>query len=90
MVTRVRLGQLQVFKEGAYKQEPRLEKVKIHLATKFGYPRLEARELAVQICKSLDNYVSVQEAMAQQRQRLYDNHTARPTQTAWRQAHGNV
>jgi hypothetical protein len=80
MIKRVRNGKLEVFKDGAYKQEPRVQKVIDKLAT-FGYNRLEGRELAKEICKSLDNYVNVQEAVAQQRQRLYDNHTLRPTQT---------
>lgn len=79
MITRVRQGKLQIFKEGAYQQEPRVQKVIDKLAS-FGYNRLEARGLAKEVCKSLDNYIGVQEAVAQQRQRLYDNHT-RPTQT---------
>lgn len=80
MITRVRLGQLQTFKEDAYKQEPRVQKVidKLH---EFGYTKLDARALAKDIVKRLDNYIGVQDAMAQQRQRLYDNHTLRPTQT---------
>jgi hypothetical protein len=80
MITRVKDGKLQVFKDDAYQQEPRVQKVIDKLAM-FGYNRWEGRELAKQICKSLDNYVNVQEAVAQQRQRLYDNHTLRPTQT---------
>jgi len=80
MITRVKDGKLQIFKEGAYKQEPRVQKVIDKLAS-IGYNRLEARELAKTICQRLDNYIGVQEAMAQQRQRLYDNHTLRPTQT---------
>jgi len=80
MITRVRQGKLQIFKEGAYQQEPRVQKVIDKLAM-FGYNRLEGREMAKKICQSLDNYVGIQEAMAQQRQRLYDNHTLRPTQT---------
>lgn len=80
MITRFKDGKLQVFKEGAYKQEPRVQKVidKLH---EFGYTKLDARVLAKDIVKRLDNYIGVQEAMAQQRQRLYDNHTLRPTQT---------
>lgn len=80
MITRVRQGKLQVFRPDAYQQEPRVQKVIDKLAS-LGYARLEARELAKKVCQSLDNYVGVQEAMAQQRQRLYDNHTLRPTQT---------
>ena len=80
MITRVRLGQLQTFKEDAYKQEPRVQKVIDKLAM-FGYNRWEGRELAKQICKSLDNYIGVQEAVMQQHKRLYDYHTRRPTQT---------
>lgn len=88
MITRVRLGQVQTFKEGAYKQEPRVQKVidKLH---ELGYNKLDARVIAKDIVKRLDNYIGVQDAMAQQRQRLYDNHTRRPTQTAWR-GNGNV
>ena len=80
MITRFKDGKLQVFKEGAYQQEPRVQKVidKLH---EFGYTKLDARVLAKDIVKRLDNYIGVQEAMAQQRQRLYDNHTLRPTQT---------
>ena len=80
MIKRVRNGKLEVFKENAYKQEPRVQKVIDKLA-KFGYNRLEGRELAKEICKSLDNYVNIQDAVVQQRQRMYDNHTLRPTQT---------
>lgn len=80
MITRVRQGKLQVFRPDAYQQEPRVQKVIDKLAS-FGYTRLEARELAKKVCQSLDNYVGVQEAMAQQRQRLYDNHTLRPTRS---------
>jgi hypothetical protein len=83
MITRVRQGKLQVFRPDAYQQEPRVQKVIDKLAS-YGYNRLEARELAKKICQSLDNYVGIQEAMAQQRQRLYDNHTLRPTQTTRR------
>ena len=83
MITRVKDGKLQIFKEGAYKQEPRVQKVIDKLAS-IGYNRLEARELAKNICQRLDNYIGVQEAVAQQRQRLYDNHTLRPTQTTRR------
>ena len=83
MITRVRLGQVQTFKEDAYKQEPRVQKVidKLH---QFGYNKWDARILAKDMIKQLDNYIGVQEAIAQQRQRLYDNHTSRPTQTARR------
>lgn len=88
MITRVREGKLQMFKPDAYQQEPRIQKVIDKLA-KFGYNRLEGRELAKQMCKSLDNYIGIQEAMAQQRQRAYDNHT-RPTQTTRGQSRGNL
>jgi hypothetical protein len=89
VITRFKDGKLQTFKEGAYKQEPRIQKVIDKLAT-MGYNRWDARILAKEICQSLDNYIGVQEAVAQQRQRLYDNHTRRPTQTARRQLSGNV
>lgn len=76
-------------KEHPYKQEPRVQKV-IDKLVSMGYGKLDARALAKSICQSLDNYIGVQEAVAQQRQRLYDNHTRRPTQTSWRQPSGNV
>jgi hypothetical protein len=79
MITRVKDGKLQIFKEGAYQQDTRVQKVIDKLAM-FGYNRWEGRELAKQICKSLDNYIGVQEAVMQQHRRLYDYHTRRPTQ----------
>lgn len=76
-------------KENPYKQEPRVQKV-IDKLVEFGYAKLDARALAKDVVQRLDNYITVQDALAQQRQRLYDNHTRRPTQTAWRQQRGNV
>lgn len=80
MITRVRQGQLQTFKEGAYKQEPRIQKTIDKLVT-FGYGRLEARELAKTICQSLDNHANVQEAIRQQGNSLYNR--AGSTQTPY-------
>jgi hypothetical protein len=88
MITRVRNGKLEIFKPDAYQQEPRVQKVIDKLAS-FGYNRLEGRELAKKICQSLDNYIGIQEAVAQHRQRVYDNHT-RPTQTTRGQSRGNL
>ena len=76
-------------KEHPYKQEPRVQKV-IDKLVSMGYGRLDARVLAKSICQSLDNYIGVQEAVAQHRQRLYDYHTNLPTQTARRLQRGNV
>jgi hypothetical protein len=80
MITRIRQGQLQTFKEGAYKQEPRIQKAIDKLVT-FGYGRLEARELAKTICQSLDNHANVQEAIRQQGNSLYNR--AGSTQTPY-------
>ena len=88
MITRVRQGQLQIFKEGAYKQEPRIQKA-IDKLTTFGYGKLEARDLAKKICQSLDNYIGVQEAIRQQGNPLYNR--VSPTQTPyWKDKNANI
>ena len=62
------------FSETAYKEPPRIDKIKTHLL-QYGYGKLEARKLAYEITRNLDNYLAIQErTMA-----LYNR--ARPTQT---------
>jgi hypothetical protein len=43
--------------------EERVETLKETLATRFGYPRREAKELAKEALTKLDNYVTTQELM---------------------------
>jgi hypothetical protein len=43
--------------------EQRVETLKETLATRFGYGRKEAKELAKEALTKLDNYVSTQELM---------------------------
>jgi len=62
------------FSETAYKEPPRVDKIKTTLLY-YGYNRLEARKLAYEIIRNLDNYIAIQE-----RTRAQYN-IVRPTQT---------
>lgn len=64
------------FSDTAYKEPPRIAKIKDTIVS-FGYGKLEARKLAYEITRNLDNYLSIME-----RARLA-NQTA-PTQTRQR------
>lgn len=78
MITRTRFGKKEVFRSDAYQEEPRVDRLKSTL-TYFGFGRLEARYLARDIIKNLDNYVKAQDIVYKQ---LSDNLTPRPTQTS--------
>lgn len=77
MITRTRLGKVDTFKEGAYKQTSRVEKIINNLSFGFGYTRLEARILAKQIIENLDIFATVAERTRQEV-------APKPTQTYWR------
>jgi len=62
------------FSETAYKEPPRIDKIKTTLLY-YGYGKLEARKLAYEITRNLDNYLAIQERTLA----LYNR--ARPTQT---------
>lgn len=62
------------FSETAYKEPPRIDKIKTNLL-QYGYGKIEARRLAYEITRNLDNYLAIQERT----RALYN--TARPTQT---------
>ena len=62
------------FSETAYKEPPRVDKIKTKLL-QFGYGKIEARRMAYEIIRNLDNYLAIQERNIA----LYNR--ARPTQT---------
>jgi hypothetical protein len=62
------------FSETAYKEPPRIDKIKTNLL-QYGYDKIEARRLAYEITRNLDNYLAIQERTLA----LYNR--ARPTQT---------
>jgi hypothetical protein len=64
------------FSETAYKEPPRVDKIKTTLVY-YGYGKLEARKLAYEIIRNLDNYLAIQERTRAQ----YNIAMARPTQT---------
>ena len=63
--------------EHPYRDTPRIERVK-ETIIQFGYGRLEARYLARDIVKNLDNYLKIQEVMI--KRHLLQNAVV-PTQT---------
>lgn len=67
------------FSETAYKEPPRIDKIKTHLL-QYGYGKLEARKLAYEITRNLDSYLAIQERAIQERTMALYNR-ARPTQT---------
>jgi hypothetical protein len=73
-------------KEYPYQETPQVQRIQNTLIY-FGMQRLESRYMAREIAKNLDNYLTVMDAVAQ---RVPYNTAARPTQTAWRTAHGDV
>lgn len=65
-------------KEHPYRETPQVEKVKSTLLY-FGYGKREAKELARDVVRNLDNYLSAQDIVFK---RMSDNLTPRPTQTS--------
>ena len=69
-----------------YRKPPRVEKVIANLVDNFGYGKLEARKLAVEVCDNLDRHADFIEATIK---RLANQTQKRPTQTAfWRENSG--
>lgn len=69
-------------KEHPYQDTPQVTTIKGTLEG-YGYQKLEARYLAREIAQNLNNYLSIQEAMVNQRL-LYNR--MQPTQTKLREA----
>lgn len=75
-------------KEHPYRMAPRLEKVKANLVENFGYGKLDAKALAVEICANLDRHVQLTELMIK---RSVSRTTQVPTQTPyWKANNGNI
>ena len=67
-------------KEHPYRMAPRLEKVKANLVENFGYGKIEAKALAVEICANLDRHVDMIESTIR---RLSNPIRQAPTQTPY-------
>lgn len=62
------------FREDAYKEPPRIDRIKQTIVG-FGYGKLEARKLAYEITRNLDNYLNIMELSIRRAS------PTRPTQT---------
>ena len=78
MITRTRLGKVQVFKEDAYQEPETTRQIKDTLVG-YGYSALEARSLAREIRRNLDVYLVAMDSRA----RI-------PTQTLQQQREANA
>ena len=64
--------------------EPRIMMVAQNLTYNYGYPKMEARQLAREVIQNLDNYLAIMELNLR---RLADRQS--PTQTPyWKARHG--
>jgi len=69
------------FSEMAYKEPPRIAKIKDTIVS-FGYGKVEARRIAYEITRNLDNYLAIMERGI----RLNGQQRSAPTQTPYWQA----
>lgn len=74
-ITRMRNGKLEYFHENAYKESPRVLKIKDNLVNNFGYGKIEAREIAREVVANLDRYLALENLRLRKAIEASDNRT---------------
>ena len=74
----MRNGKLEIFREDAYAEPPKVQKIKDNLVENFGYGKIEARRLAYEVLDNLERYLRIEEqkiAQFNKLKELSDNRT---------------